>query len=99
MKRKITSLEYDTATSENFDIPNNGKKSNGNNATTGIGTDSDIHQDIMSTAIENTLHWPASNSNGLVQNNKMDNIGPIKVCKTAQLTGNCFFSNLYFFSS
>jgi len=56
MKRKITSFEYEDATTENFEMPSNGNATNGNNATTGIGMASVIHHTIIITEIANALH-------------------------------------------
>jgi hypothetical protein len=67
MKRKITSFEYDIATSENLEMPSKGNITNGNNATTGIGIASVIHHTIIIAATASTLHGVGANASGLIQ--------------------------------
>jgi hypothetical protein len=67
MKRKITSFEYELATSENLEMPNNGKITKGNSATTGIGIASVIHHTIIIAATASTLDGMGANASGLIQ--------------------------------
>jgi hypothetical protein len=67
MKRKITSFEYEIATSENLEMPSKGNITNGNNATTGIGIASVIHHTIIIAATARTLHGVGANASGLIQ--------------------------------
>jgi hypothetical protein len=63
----------------NGDILNNGNKTNGNTATTGIGKASLTHKKIINMAIDNTFDDALSKAKGFRYQNPNEIKTPIKI--------------------
>jgi hypothetical protein len=91
MNRKMMESAYPEAASLTEDILIKGKMIMGNNATTGMGKASVIHQVIISAATASTLTAPGSTRKGL--NNKIKINRNIPAAKAIQST-RCFPAGL-----
>lgn len=83
----MTGLEYGAAETSRLEIFNSGKRMMGNNATTGIGRASVIHQVIINPAIANTRLAFSSTEKGLTKNKTRE----IAIPEKSAMDFNCCF--------
>lgn len=88
----MTGLEYGAAETSRLEIFKSGNRMMGNNATTGIGRASVIHQVIINPAIAKTIFAFSSTKKGLTKNISSETAIPEK----SAMYFNCCFDNRFF---